>query len=320
MKNECKIVEDLLPVYVEDLCQAETAEFVSEHISGCKDCAGKYSDMKKPASVEKVDRKKLAAAKRPLHKVVVDTVLKTLGGIVVAIILISSIIYGVVVNGFEIVGLSSGRIEFFTDAYVDKAGNDGKPKVVKTYTENGEALDMGDNRIRFESIGSFRYKNYYVSAESVNGSWAVAWKDKDLLMNNSESDYRYEPINGSDTYVHVSDILFEDNYSLASLKDKDRRKIEGAACALASIDEVATKFAIEEYRDVFTEQVNIWGTIQEYHENESMKFDDTVTLHFVGTGTGKDGKAVNVDDTLVFDISGWKNGVTPTYTITKNRT
>ena len=38
MKNECMIVRDLLPLYVEDLVSDETRAFVEEHLAGCEDC------------------------------------------------------------------------------------------------------------------------------------------------------------------------------------------------------------------------------------------------------------------------------------------
>lgn len=44
MKNECSIVRDLLPLYVEQMVSAETGAFVEEHLEGCeacrKECAG----------------------------------------------------------------------------------------------------------------------------------------------------------------------------------------------------------------------------------------------------------------------------------------
>ena len=36
--NECKIVEDLLPLYAEDLISPESKEFVEEHCAGCESC------------------------------------------------------------------------------------------------------------------------------------------------------------------------------------------------------------------------------------------------------------------------------------------
>lgn len=36
--NECKIVQDLLPLYAEELVSEETKEFVDAHCEGCEDC------------------------------------------------------------------------------------------------------------------------------------------------------------------------------------------------------------------------------------------------------------------------------------------
>lgn len=43
--NECKIVQDLLPLYAEDLISAETREFVDTHCAGCCECAGQRDRM-----------------------------------------------------------------------------------------------------------------------------------------------------------------------------------------------------------------------------------------------------------------------------------
>ena len=43
--NECKIVEDLLPLYAEDLISPETREFVDSHCGGCRACEGQRSRM-----------------------------------------------------------------------------------------------------------------------------------------------------------------------------------------------------------------------------------------------------------------------------------
>ena len=37
MKNECNIVRDILPLYVEDMVSEETAKFVKEHLERTKD-------------------------------------------------------------------------------------------------------------------------------------------------------------------------------------------------------------------------------------------------------------------------------------------
>ncbi|MBR5871118.1 MAG: zf-HC2 domain-containing protein [Clostridia bacterium] len=46
MKNECSIVRDLLPLYVENMVSEETANFVKAHLEECKNCREDYETMK----------------------------------------------------------------------------------------------------------------------------------------------------------------------------------------------------------------------------------------------------------------------------------
>lgn len=39
MKNECYIVRDLLPSYIDQLCSEESSNFVEQHITTCKECS-----------------------------------------------------------------------------------------------------------------------------------------------------------------------------------------------------------------------------------------------------------------------------------------
>lgn len=52
MKNECKIVRDVLPLYLEDMVSEETADFVKEHLAKCAECSAELDAMK---ADEKID-------------------------------------------------------------------------------------------------------------------------------------------------------------------------------------------------------------------------------------------------------------------------
>lgn len=43
--NECKIVQDLLPNYIENLTSNETSEFIKGHLDNCKECNEIYNKM-----------------------------------------------------------------------------------------------------------------------------------------------------------------------------------------------------------------------------------------------------------------------------------
>ena len=46
MKPECSIIRDLLPLYVEDMVSAETAQYVSEHLNACAECQAEFEGLK----------------------------------------------------------------------------------------------------------------------------------------------------------------------------------------------------------------------------------------------------------------------------------
>ena len=49
MRTECSIVGDLLPLYVEDMLSAETAEYVKEHLASCPKCQAELSALREGA-------------------------------------------------------------------------------------------------------------------------------------------------------------------------------------------------------------------------------------------------------------------------------
>ena len=53
MKNECNIIKDILPLYVEDMVSADTSAFVEEHLEKCAECRAELEDMKKSNGLEK---------------------------------------------------------------------------------------------------------------------------------------------------------------------------------------------------------------------------------------------------------------------------
>ena len=44
--NECNLIHDLLPMYIEELVNEDTKEFVEKHVSSCHRCQERLEDMK----------------------------------------------------------------------------------------------------------------------------------------------------------------------------------------------------------------------------------------------------------------------------------
>ena len=57
MKNECKIVQDILPLYLEKMVSDETAAFIKEHLDGCPQCSAELESMKSGKEMEQEVKK-----------------------------------------------------------------------------------------------------------------------------------------------------------------------------------------------------------------------------------------------------------------------
>lgn len=55
--NKCKIIEDLLPLYVEDMVSEDTKIFIENHIENCDDCKEKLKSLKNEISNEDLNEK-----------------------------------------------------------------------------------------------------------------------------------------------------------------------------------------------------------------------------------------------------------------------
>lgn len=48
MKISCRVIDDILPLYVDECCSEETKQLVDEHLQECEDCTEKLAKFKKP--------------------------------------------------------------------------------------------------------------------------------------------------------------------------------------------------------------------------------------------------------------------------------
>ena len=76
MKNECNIIRDILPLYVENIISDETTEFVKNHIDKCVECQREYEQLKEPKVIhESVDVAPLLKLKRKIWFKRIQTIL-----------------------------------------------------------------------------------------------------------------------------------------------------------------------------------------------------------------------------------------------------
>ena len=57
-KRDCKIVQDLLPNYIENLTDEVTNQYIEEHIAGCEECAEVLKNMNGEIKLEQINQDK----------------------------------------------------------------------------------------------------------------------------------------------------------------------------------------------------------------------------------------------------------------------
>ena len=67
-RNDCSIVQDLLPLYIEEMLQPDTAEYVAAHLSGCEICTAALSDLKSETAAPTLDAKEVRKADQQTMK------------------------------------------------------------------------------------------------------------------------------------------------------------------------------------------------------------------------------------------------------------
>ena len=85
-KNDCKIVQDLLPNYIDKLTNEYTNEFIERHLNECSECKKIYDKMKKQIDLNfQIDDKEIKPMKKINKKVKIMGILILILAIVVAI-------------------------------------------------------------------------------------------------------------------------------------------------------------------------------------------------------------------------------------------
>lgn len=167
--NDCKIVQDLLPLYAEDLITPETKEYILIHCSGCESCQKLLRRCEDPIPPEQVDAK---AYKKALRKNYINIICRAM----LAFILV--------------IGLLSVFCEKLTVYMTWKDGRSPVEQIIDAPTGLGK-LTLVDWEASGRRIGNARNEGtliyvkqehvikdeYGVGRESTEGGYAKPWEN-----------------------------------------------------------------------------------------------------------------------------------------------
>lgn len=90
-KTECKIIQDLLPSYIDGLTSNDTNTFIEQHIENCSECEEVLKNMQGDIQLEKINNSKkinaLKKVKRRYRRITVISILLVILVIIIALYL-----------------------------------------------------------------------------------------------------------------------------------------------------------------------------------------------------------------------------------------
>ena len=202
MKNECYIVRDILPLYVEDMVSEETAKFVKEHLAECKNCREDYEGMKsmdglvenKSDNLENINMvSSLKNIKNKINKKIRNRVLCAVAVILVVIVGVN-LLFNIATKNVSPENISISAEVYSLDELIENPVEDdssqtievkipefGTIKLVKDVIEKGECVTVisASSEYFIRSIKSeVKDNTLYISAF------------KTTLLNNKSSNYQ----------------------------------------------------------------------------------------------------------------------------------
>lgn len=175
MENNCKIVQDLLPTYIENLTSEETTKFIEDHLKNCTDCKIIFDNMKESIEKDEIENteiiKKIKKYKNKIRLIKTIFVLIILA---LPIYFIGNTVFKfyVIKNAYER-NTNYKNFESFTVEYYDENVERYENHYTTYYKNNIMKKYYGDEPVEFydgEKHYFFDNENmtYWVKEENVN--------------------------------------------------------------------------------------------------------------------------------------------------------
>lgn len=247
-KTKCMIIQDILPLYVDDVVCEDTKELVDEHISSCENCARLVNNMKKDINMssfvmnESEDIKVVKKIKKSIKSKIIKAIFATIAiifGLYIVFLLVFSLSleFGIVSKPHYV----KCEIADEVDWDYEEEGNHGSGYTIHNY--DGLKSDNPDDYREIEF-------NVKVSSYSLNDNQQVEtvlsevkYFEENLLYSFSLSSHIYLSVDtgsseifGVKLYVYVGDMTYEeidkfiDGVTIDVISGGDVRKVNFSEC------------------------------------------------------------------------------------------
>ena len=215
--RNCKIVQDLLPNYIEKLTTEETNQFIEEHLKECDECKTVLENMQKDIQLndEKQDKREVKYMKKYSNK------MKVLKYILLALIIIYIAI--VLRRTFIMFSLSEKAKEnkSYDNYYAKLYSYQGDSLIItESYNKDGNYLTT---MTRITEDGNQRLKLTFYNKDNEQIALAESEEEKYILNSETTAGWNVSPV----TYTNDG---FIGNLQLAFIIGIDSDYCNGKAC------------------------------------------------------------------------------------------
>lgn len=174
-RNDCKIVQDLLPNYVDKLTSESTNEFIKEHLKECKKCREVYEKMSEQIDLDyNIENKEVKCMKKVHKKILI------MGIIILTLAIVVSISLYINYKTSRLFDAKTGKI-YGSDIQVS---ND--RYVYIEYNSNYNDIDI-DTKIILTLDGNNVCKNVRQIEKANNDKAKKSLEDKYKIISNKNS-------------------------------------------------------------------------------------------------------------------------------------
>ncbi len=175
-KRDCKIVQDLLPSYIDELTNEETNSFIEEHIKECSKCKQIFENMKQDLTADK-------STKDSREVKYIKKYNKKLKALKFAVFLLLIIALGVMTSYY--LDMKRAALKG-ANMMVDMVTEGMYPNIIyATIEEISDSEFHGEKDITVKgfNINDTNHKNKYyfpISLDSIGDNFKIKWNGKDI--------------------------------------------------------------------------------------------------------------------------------------------
>ena len=175
-KRDCKIVQDLLPNYVEKLTNEETNNFIEEHLKGCNECKKILENMKNDLNIDdsKRDNREVKYIKKYNKKL---TILKSLIIIILAVALVTMTYFY-----FEMRNAYVSAVEKMIEMVTDGMYPDTFYATIEEISDS-EVYGVKEIKIKGLNINDINHREeyyFYVILDNIGDNFKIKWNGEDI--------------------------------------------------------------------------------------------------------------------------------------------